>query len=121
MSCKIADTRHYGTSCLGQKPNDKIYFSILGPIKPAEIKMEKFCTNYQELELEEEEFLEVPREITELFTCPMCFKKYASASDLENHIAIFHKIPRKIQRQSLLTSNNPLFVIKKEVVIEKDE
>ena len=50
------------------------------------------------------------------------FKKYASSSDMENHIAIFHKIPRKIQRQSLQIGNNSMFVIKKEdVVIKIDE
>mgnify|MGYP001470443088 CR=1 FL=1 len=28
-----------------------------------------------------------PRELTTIFTCPMCFKKYASLTDLETHIA----------------------------------
>jgi len=95
-----------------------IFFWILGPINSAAIKKETFSTNCEE-ELEEEEDLEVPREITELFTCPMCFKKYASHSDMENHIAIFHKIPRKIQRQSLQAGNNSMFVIKKEDVVIK--
>ena len=42
-----------------------------------------------------------PRELTTIFTCPMCFKKYASLTDLETHIALFHRIPKKVQRQSM--------------------
>ena len=42
-----------------------------------------------------------PRELTTIFTCPMCFKKYASLIDLETHIALFHRIPKKVQRQSM--------------------
>ena len=41
------------------------------------------------------------RELTTIFTCPMCFKKYASLTDLETHIALFHRIPKKVQRQSM--------------------
>ena len=69
---------------------------------------------------EEMETYEEPREITELLTCPLCFKKYATESDMENHIAIFHHIPKKVQRQSLQGGNNSLFIIKETVVV-KDE
>ena len=69
---------------------------------------------------EEMETYEEPREITELLTCPLCFKKYATESDMENHIAIFHHIPKKVQRQSLQGGNNSLFIIKETVAV-KDE
>ena len=49
----------------------------------------------------EDETMEVPREITELHTCPMCLKKYASESDMENHIAMIHKIARKFQKEHI--------------------
>ena len=68
----------------------------------------------------EMETYEEPREITELLTCPLCFKKYATERDMENHIAIFHHIPKKVQRQSLQGGNNSLFIIKETVVV-KDE
>ena len=68
----------------------------------------------------EMETYEEPREITELLTCPLCFKKYATEGDMENHIAIFHHIPKKVQRQSLQGGNNSLFIIKETVVV-KDE
>ena len=42
-----------------------------------------------------------PLEITTIYTCPMCYKKYASLSDLESHISLFHRIPKKVQRQSM--------------------
>ena len=42
-----------------------------------------------------------PRELTAIHICPMCFRKYASLSDLESHISLFHRIPKKIQRQSM--------------------
>ena len=42
-----------------------------------------------------------PRELTTIYTCPMCYKKYASLSDLESHISLFHRIPKKVQRQSM--------------------
>ena len=69
---------------------------------------------------EEMETYEEPREITELLTCPLCFKKYATEGDMENHIAIFHHIPKKVQRQSLQGGNNSLFIIKETVAV-KDE
>ena len=69
---------------------------------------------------EETETYEEPREITELLTCPLCFKKYATEGDMENHIAIFHHIPKKVQRQSLQGGNNSLFIIKETVAV-KDE
>ena len=42
-----------------------------------------------------------PHELTTIYTCPMCYKKYASLSDLESHISLFHRIPKKVQRQSM--------------------
>ena len=42
-----------------------------------------------------------PRELTAIHICPMCFRKYASLSDLESHISLFHRIPKKIQRKSM--------------------
>ena len=42
-----------------------------------------------------------PQELTTIYTCPMCYKKYASLSDLESHISLFHRIPKKVQRQSM--------------------
>ena len=42
-----------------------------------------------------------PRELTAIHICPMCFRKYASLSDLESHISLFHRIPKKIQRQTM--------------------
>ena len=71
----------------------------------------------QENPLDEDEDMEdaEPQEVTVLYTCPMCFKKYASTHDLENHIAIFHKIPKKVQRQSMKGGNNTFFIIKQTV------
>ena len=40
-----------------------------------------------------------PVEITTIFKCSMCYKKYLSASDVETHIASFHRIPIEIQKQ----------------------
>ena len=40
-----------------------------------------------------------PVEITTIFKCSMCFKKYLSASDVEKHISSFHRIPIEIQKQ----------------------
>ena len=84
------------------------------------IKMENASMDSKEKE-DEEENLEEPPEITELFTCPLCFKKYASVAHMENHIAIIHKVSKKIQRQSLQGGNNSLFVIKENVKIETDD
>ena len=42
-----------------------------------------------------------PRELTAIHICPMCFKKYASLSDLESHISLFHRIPKNVQRKSM--------------------
>ena len=42
-----------------------------------------------------------PQELTTIYTCPMCFKKYGSLPDVETHISVFHRIPLKVQRQSL--------------------
>ena len=42
-----------------------------------------------------------PKEVTQIYTCPMCFKKYASLSDVETHISLFHRISRKVQRESM--------------------
>ena len=44
---------------------------------------------------------EEPMEITSLFRCPMCNKKYLTHSNVEKHISVFHKIPLNFQRQSL--------------------
>ena len=51
-------------------------------------------------EMETSEYTE-PKELTTIFVCPMCFKKYASLPDVETHISVFHRIPLKVQRQSL--------------------
>ena len=59
----------------------------------------------------EMETYEEPREITELLTCPLCFKKYATEGDMENHIAIFHHIPKKVQRQSLQGEKSMAIII----------
>ena len=81
--------------------------------------MEKLSMESEkEAEEEEDENLEEPPEITELFTCPLCLKKYASVAHMENHIAIIHKVSKKIQRQSLQGGNNSLFVIKENVKVE---
>ena len=42
-----------------------------------------------------------PNELTTIYKCPMCFKKFATLSHIENHIFKFHKIPLKVQRQSM--------------------
>ena len=65
---------------------------------------------------EDEEMAEEPQEVTVLYTCPMCFKKYSSTQDLENHIAIFHKIPKKVQRQSMQGDTNTFLMIKETVL-----
>ena len=90
------------------------------------VKKEKIADFEAVPEMEEDqeetemETYEEPREITELLTCPLCFKKYATEGDMENHIAIFHHIPKKVQRQSLQGGNNSLFIIKETVAV-KDE
>ena len=43
-----------------------------------------------------------PIEITTIFKCPICLKKYLSYSDVETHISGFHRIPLEVQRQSIL-------------------
>jgi hypothetical protein len=43
-----------------------------------------------------------PIEITTIFKCPICLKKYVSYSDVETHISGFHRIPLEVQRQSIL-------------------
>ena len=98
--------------------------SILGKVKLEKIKMEKLGIESEkkvEAEEEEEEHLEEPPEITELFTCPLCLKKYASVAHMENHIAIIHKVSKKIQRQSLQGGSSSLFVIKESVKVESKE
>jgi hypothetical protein len=41
--------------------------------------------------------------------------------DMENHNAIFHHIPKRVQRQCLKGGNNSLFIIKETVaVIDED-
>ena len=40
-----------------------------------------------------------PVEVTTIFKCPMCYKKYLSAPDVETHISSFHRIPIEIQKQ----------------------
>ena len=42
-----------------------------------------------------------PIEITSIYKCPICFKKYASSFDVELHISQFHNIPHEIQKQAL--------------------
>ena len=43
-----------------------------------------------------------PTEITTIFKCPICLKKYVSYSDVETHISVFHRIPLEVQKQSIL-------------------
>ena len=54
----------------------------------------------QEKEVETKEGLnEVePQELTKIFKCQMCLRKYVSYRDVEVHIQIFHQIPIKIQK-----------------------
>ena len=40
-----------------------------------------------------------PVEVTTIFKCSLCFKKYLSASDVKTHISSFHRIPIEIQKQ----------------------
>ena len=40
-----------------------------------------------------------PLEITTLFKCSMCFKKYLSSYDVETHISSFHRIPIEVQKK----------------------
>ena len=42
-----------------------------------------------------------PIEITTLFKCPICSKKYLSYSDVETHMSVFHRIPLEVQKQSI--------------------
>ena len=40
-----------------------------------------------------------PVEVTTIFKCSICYKKYLSAWDVETHISSFHRIPIEIQKQ----------------------
>ena len=40
-----------------------------------------------------------PLEITTIFKCSICFKKYLSSYDVETHISSFHRIPIEVQKQ----------------------
>lgn len=42
-----------------------------------------------------------PKPLQCIFTCPMCFNKYGSMNDVEQHMLLFHRIPIEVQRQSL--------------------
>ena len=46
-----------------------------------------------------------PKELTAIFTCPICSKSYGSIPDIETHISAFHRIPRKLQRQYMKDGN----------------
>ena len=50
--------------------------------------------------------------IKTIYTCPICPNKYVTLSDIENHIFKYHKISRKIQRQSM--HGGPALTILKE-------
>ena len=45
-----------------------------------------------------------PLEITTLFKCSMCFKKYLSSYDVETHISSFHRIPIEVQKQGEIST-----------------
>ena len=49
-----------------------------------------------------------PHELTTIYTCPMCYKKYASLSDLESHISLFHSSKAVYANGN----HNTIFVIK---------
>ena len=70
---------------------------------PAQIKKERFDND---IEIEEVQPLDnlkdfEPPELTTIFTCPLCYKKYSSLKNVETHISHFHRISRKVQRQSM--------------------
>ena len=64
--------------------------------------MEKLSEESPEIVVKE------PRELTTIYTCPMCYKKYASLSDLESHISLFHSSKAVYANGN----HNTIFVIK---------
>ena len=62
---------------------------------------EKICSNDFNVKRNIQDKPE-PVEITTIFKCSMCFKKYLSASDAETHISSFHRIPIEIQKQGCI-------------------
>jgi hypothetical protein len=62
---------------------------------------EKFCSDDFNVKRNIQDRPE-PVEITTIFKCSMCFKKYLSASDVETHISSFHRIPIEIRKQGCI-------------------
>ena len=61
-------------------------------------KDEKICSSDFNVNMNIQDRPE-PVEVTTIFKCSLCFKKYLSASDVETHISSFHRIPIEIQKQ----------------------
>ena len=57
--------------------------------------------NDNKIEVIEESVNHEPKELTEVYKCQMCLRKYVSNRDVEMHIQLFHKISIKIQRKSM--------------------
>ena len=78
--------------------------NIEGFKTPAQIKKERFNNDVEIEEIQpvmnNSQYLEPP-ELTTIFTCPLCFKKYGSLKNVETHISLFHRISRKVQRQAM--------------------
>ena len=53
-------------------------------------------------------------EMTRNFTCPMCDMKYFTLSDVENHLSLFHRIAKKVQK--LLMQGEKSVAITKESI-----
>ena len=64
---------------------------------------------------ENEEEDDDDRALKTIYTCPFDEKKYASLEDIENHIFKIHKIPKKLQRETM-HREDALLKIKKETL-----
>ena len=63
----------------------------------ANLKKENFDKVQENHEKDEED----EYELTTIYKCPMCFKKFANLPHIEKHIFKFHKIPIDVQRRSM--------------------
>ena len=53
-----------------------------------------------------------PREIRQVFKCPICKKAYISITDVEDHMSSFHRISKRFQRNQMQTGQSMYIITK---------